>query len=108
MSTMVTVTEPMDGCADREYVCEIEKLAIDDAQGSKDVEACAQGVTPNLSVQGATLQPIVVPTTVRIRLDMESLIKQARNEDEKLAIIAAINRFYLIALLGATDRRCAC
>jgi hypothetical protein len=105
---MVTVTEPMDRCADREYVCEIGKLAIDDARGSKDVEACAQGVTPNLSFQRATFQPIVVPTTVRIRLDTESLVKQARNEDEKLAIIAATNRFYLIALLGATDRRCAC
>ena len=29
---MVTVTEPMEGCADLEYVCEIEKLAIDDVQ----------------------------------------------------------------------------
>src|SRR5277367_526972 len=105
---MVTVTEPMDGCADREYVREIEKLAIDDARGSKDVEACAQGVTPNFSVQGATFEPIVVPTAVLIRLDTESLIKQARNEDEKLAIIAAIHRFYRVALLGATDRRCTC
>ena len=49
-----------------------------------------------------------VLTTIRIRLDTESLIKQARNEDEELPIMAAINRFHMIVLLGAPDRRCRC
>jgi len=57
---------------------------------------------------GCDVQEYAVPNTVRIRLDTISLTRQARNEDEELAIIAAINRFYVIALLGATDRRCAC
>jgi len=39
---------------------------------------------------------------------VESLIKQARNWDEQLAIIAAINRFYMIALFGTIDRRSTC
>lgn len=105
---MVTVIVRMGGCASRESMVEIKNLAIEGVPGGKDVEACAQGVTPNLPVQEETFQPIVVPTSVRIRLDTESLIKQARNEDEELAIVGAINRFYIIALLGATDRRCAC
>ena len=102
MMTVVSTTAEYTG---REYVREREDLAIGSAPGSKDVDACAQAVVP---VQSETFQPIMVPTTVRIRLDAESLTKQARNEDEELAIIAAINRFYIIALLGATDRRCAC
>ena len=59
---------------------------------------------------GCAVREYAVPTAVRIRLDTESLTRQARNEDEdeELAIIAAINRFYVIALLGTTDRRCAC
>jgi len=57
---------------------------------------------------GCDVQEYAVPNTVRIRLDTISLTRQARNEDEELAIIAAINRFYIIALFGATDRRCTC
>ena len=56
---------------------------------------------------GRSGQEYTVPTR-RIRLGMDSLIKQARNEDEVLPIMAAINRFYMIVLLGATDRRCRC
>lgn len=102
---MVTVIEPIAGCASRAYVRELENVAIDGAPGSEDVEACAQAVIPSLPAQGEALQPGAVANQGRIRLDTERLIKQARNKDEELAIIAAINRFYTIACLGATDRR---
>jgi hypothetical protein len=101
---MVKVFEETLGCAFRGCARECEDLAIDVAPS----RASAQAIIPNLPVPGETFQPITVPTTVPIRLNTESLIKRARNDDEKLAIIAAINRFYLIALLGVTDRRCAC
>jgi hypothetical protein len=99
---MVTVFEETAECDGRKHARELEDLAIGGAPSS------AFAIIPSLPVQSETFQPMVVPTTVRLRLDTESLVKQARNEDEKLAIIAAINRFYIIALLGATDRRCAC
>ncbi|WP_035353352.1 hypothetical protein [Edaphobacter aggregans] len=104
---MATAIEVTAECGNREPVRELERVAVDSALTSKDVEAHARAVIPSLPAQGTTFPPIAVPTTVRIRLDMESLTKQARNEDEELAIIV-INRFCMIALLGATDRRCAC
>ena len=104
---MVTVIEATAGRAGRgEYL--VEDLAIDSAACSRDVEADAQAAIPNLPLQGESLQPIVEPTTVRIRLDMKRLTKRTRSEDEELAIMAVINRFYMSALLGATERRSAC
>ena len=63
---------------------------------------------PNYAIQAEAIQPTAVPTTMGIHLDVESLIKHARNEDEPLTIIVAITRFYAIALLGSSDRRYVC
>src|SRR5271154_1334776 len=107
MSTMVTVIEATAGRAGRgEYL--VEDSAIDSAACSRDVEADAQAAIPSLPLQGESFQPIVEPATVRIRMDMKRLTKQTRNEDEELAIMAVINRFYMSAIPGATDRRSIC
>ena len=86
----------------------VEDLAIGIAACSRDVEADAQAAIPSLPLQGESFQPIVEPATVRIRMDMKRLTKQTRNEDEELAIMAVINRFYMSAIPGATDRRSIC
>lgn len=104
---MVTVIEVTAGRAGRgEYL--VEDLAIDSAACSRDVETDAQAGIPNLPLQGESFQPIVERTAVRIRLDMKRLTKQTRSEDEELAIVAVMNRFYMSAPLGATDRRSTC
>lgn len=104
---MVTVIEATAGRAGRgEYL--VEDLVIGSAACIGDVEADAQAAIPSLPFQGESLQPIVEPTTVRIRLGMERLNKQTRNEDEELAIMAVINRFYISSLPGATDGRSTC
>lgn len=90
VSTTVTVLETTVGSACGEYVPELEDSAIDRARSKR-------GSSSDLC-----------STIVRIRSDTESLTRQARNRDDELAIIAAINRFYIIALFGATDRRCTC
>ncbi len=99
---MVNVIQAKAGCASHEY--KLEDVTIDGAPGT-DSGAHPWAAIPNSAIHGEIVQPVVVPTTIRIHLDTERLIKQARNKDEQLAIIAAINRFYTIALLGATDRR---
>jgi hypothetical protein len=45
---------------------------------------------------------------LRIRLDTESLTREARNNDDEFLIVAEINGFYMVAVLGASDRRCTC
>lgn len=39
---------------------------------------------------------------------MQRLTNQTKNEDEELRIMAVINRFYMGAPIGATDRRSTC
>ena len=87
---------------------ESENMATGSQPDKRDIRAYAQAVIPNSAIQGETVQSTAAPTTMRIHLDVESLIKHARNEDEQFAIIAAINRFYAIALLGSADRRYVC
>jgi len=99
---MLNVIQAKAGCASQEY--KLEDVTIDGAPGT-DSGAHPQAAIPNSAIQEESFQPIAVPTPVRIRLDAKRLISQAGNGDEELAILAAINRFYLIALLGATDRR---
>jgi len=90
VSTTVTVMETTVGSACGEYVPELEDSAIDRARSKR-------GPSSDLC-----------PTIVRIRSDTESLTRRARNRDDELAIIAAINSFYIIAVLRFTDRRCTC
>lgn len=91
-----------------EYVRELEDSTIDRARGTKDVQPHAKASIESLPAQSKVHNPNLAPTIVRIRLDTESIVRQARNKDDEFAIIAAINRFYIIALLGATDRRYTC
>jgi len=103
MMTVIEVTAGRPGRA--EHL--VEDLA-NDSVCSRDVEGGAQAAIPNLPLQGESFQPIVEPTTVRIRLDMKRPTRQTRSEDEGLAIMAVINRFYMGALPGATDRKSTC
>ncbi|MFY9936063.1 MAG: hypothetical protein WAK33_04295 [Silvibacterium sp.] len=105
---MMKIVKEIAANASQASVRETENLAIDSPPDNRDIRAYAQAVIPNSAIQAETVQPTAVPTTIRIHLDVESLIKHARNEDEQLAIIAAIHRFYAIALLGSTDRRYVC
>jgi hypothetical protein len=103
---MVKLVEETAGCASRKFV--VENQAIDNPPKRRNLHAYAQAEIPNSAIQGETFQLSAVPNTIRIHLDVEGLIKQARNWDEQLAIIAAINRFYMIALFGTIDRRSTC
>ena len=103
---MVKLVEETAGCASRKFV--VEDQAIESPPKRRNFHAFAQAVIPNSVVQGETFQSSAVPNTIRIQLDVESLIKRARNWDEQLAIIAAINRFYMIALFDTIDRRSTC
>lgn len=104
---MEKIVEGIAAYASPANVRESEDSMFDRAPG-RNIHAYAHAVIPYSAIQGETFQPMVVVNTIRIHLDVESLIKQARNEDEQLAIIAAINRFYLATLLGAADRRHIC
>jgi len=99
---MVKVIQVTAGCAGKDY--QLEDLTMDGAPGT-DSGTRPKAAIPNSATQRLMIQPIAVPTSVRIRLDTERLISQAGNDDERLAILAAINRFYAIVFLGATDRR---
>jgi hypothetical protein len=86
----------------------IQDQAIDSASKRRNLHAYALAMIPNSVIEGETFPSRAAPNTILIHLDVESLIKQARNWDEQLAIIAAINRFYMIALFGTIDRRSTC
>ena len=105
---MIKIFEEIATNASRASERETENLAIDRPPDNRNIRAYAQAVIPNSAIQAETVQPVTDPTTMRIQLDVESLIKYARNEDEQLAIIAAINRFYATTLLGCPDRRYVC
>jgi len=105
---MIKVVEEIATNASQASMREAENLAIESSPDKRNIRAYAQAVIPNLAIQVETVQPMADPTTMRIQLDLESLIKYARNEDEQLAIIAAINRFYSTILLGSPDRRYIC
>ena len=105
---MMKIVEEMAANANHASVRDTENMAIDNPPDKRDIRGYAQAVIPNSAIQVETVQPTAAPTTMRIHLDVETLIKHTRNEDEQLAIIAAINRFYAIALLGSTDRRYVC
>lgn len=103
---MVKLVEETAGCASRKFV--VEDQAIDSPPKRRNLYAYAQAVIPNSAIEGETFQSSAVPNTICIHLDVEGLIKQTRNWDEQLAIIAAINRFFMIALFGTIDRRSTC
>lgn len=103
---MVKLVEETAGCASRKFA--VEDQAIDSLPKRRNLHAYAQAMIPNSVIEGETFQSSAIPNTALIQLDVESLIKQARNWDEQLAIIAAINRFYMIALFDTIDRRSTC
>jgi len=105
---MIKIVEEIATNASQASVRETENLAIGNSPDKRNIRAYAQAVIPNPAIQAETVQPMADPTTIRIQLDLESLIKYARNEDEQLAIIAAINRFYATTLLGSPYRRYIC